>query len=377
MKTHRFYVLLIAGLALLAAAGYSQSREFNKTYQVSKGGNIRIDISAGNVSVLTWKKDACNITIEDVDKYDLDNLSFTQTGNELVFTTTGNIRYLNNVKVSVPESFNVDINTRAGNIGITDNLDGNASLKTAGGNIYSKNITGKLSVKTAGGNIYIGNVDKEVTLKTSGGNIETGYLGGPATISTAGGNIEILLAKDNLTVSTSGGNIEIKESQGELTATTAGGNIGIEKITGTTKLTTSGGDIEVKSAGGDLTAKTSAGSIEAKNVAKSFNASTSAGDIRCHIKQGLKGDISLDTRMGSVYLILPSGVNATVEAAVRGIIAWGDVNAQEYIFSDFTPSKGPDFKGKKEVSAAYVINGGNNKINILATMGSVNIRKGK
>lgn len=377
MKTLRLYVLILFGLLTLNHSAYSQVSTFSKTLQVSKGGTISVDISAGNVYVQTWKKDVCTIVIEEVNKEDLENISLTQDGNEISLKTTGEIRYMSDVKISIPESFNADINTRGGNIGISGYLDGNLSIKTSGGNIKTGNVAGNATVKTAGGNVTVGNIEKELTIKTSGGNITTGNLGGSASVSTAGGNIEIGSAKDNLNVSTSGGNIEIKEGLASVTASTAGGNIGVEKLSGASKLSTSGGDIDVKSAGGDLTLKTAAGSIEVLNVSGSLKASTSAGDIKCHVKQGFKGEVSLDTKVGSVYLMLPSGINATVEANVRGIVAWGDPDAQNFILSDFNPTRGPEFKGKKEVSATFEINGGGNKISLKANMGSINIRRAK
>ena len=369
--------VILAGQSSAQNTDVKGDRGYSKYLQVSKGGSLSVDIQAGNVDIRPWARDAFSIQIENLDKDEFDNISVTQSGNDITVTTTGDIEYLDDVVISIPEEFSVDINTMGGNVEINGSLDGAVTIRTAGGNIDLKNVTKKVNIKTAGGNISTGNLDKEVTIKTSGGNIETGNLGGTASVSTAGGNIEVKSAKGDLSVSTSGGNIEIKDAAAALSATTAGGSIEVGKILGTTKLSTSGGDIEVKSAAGELTAKTAAGDIEVANVLKSFTASTSAGDIKCAVKTGFNGEIKLDTKMGSIYLILPSGVNASVDATVKGITAWGDIDYQNYIFSDFTPSRKPEVKGKKEVSANFEINGGGNKINLKTSIGTINIRKGK
>jgi hypothetical protein len=230
-----------------------------KTFEISPGKDLRLDVSVGDVVITSWDKPQVYVKIlgnkKAMEKMDF---SFDNDENyvEIIAKKEGFFNFWGSgislrFEINVPSSFNNEVHTSGGDIRLFS-VKGKNLLNTSGGIIFVKNTEGELNISTSGGDIVLDNNKGNMEASTSGGNIEgKDFLG-------------------NLYVSTSGGNISLKGSNSKIMAETSGGNISLE-YEGPNKgieLSTSGGNIMVK-------------------LPSDFNASalmsTSGGDISCNL----------------------------------------------------------------------------------------------
>lgn len=229
-----------------------------KSFNISPGKNLYVDISSGDVKVTYWDKEEVFVKIFGNENA-MEKMDFTLEGNEDLVKVTGKKKssissWFSNVnlkvEIKVPSQFNVDVNTSGGDIkcgGIT----GKAELNTSGGDIWADKFSGILNASTSGGDIFLFCSNAHIEAETSGGDIKLDYQGENKGInlSTSGGDIEIKLSKDfnaAIELSTSGGDVScslnmsnVKKSSGSRLI--ADLNDGGEKLLAHT----SGGDITV------------------------------------------------------------------------------------------------------------------------------------
>src|SRR5437667_4120 len=137
---------------------------------------------------------------------------------------SANAQFWVQFEITVPRSYNVEVNTDAGDI-TTGDIGGTASLHTLGGNIKTGRIgasgirdaawgrsaakletegghiqvldvAGDLTAFTGGGHINVGNIAGDASLRTGGGHIRAGQIGGRAELDTAGGDIIVFLPRN-------------------------------------------------------------------------------------------------------------------------------------------------------------------------------------
>ena len=336
------WLTLALGVAQLHAAAISS--DLKKTFPVSAGGILAMEVDRGSITVTTGDSSEVNIEVkrsisgvsaskaEEI--FSQHEVTFEQEDNRVVvkaksknaskgwFGRDGNklqVKYL----VSMPKRFSVELATAGGNITIAD-MDGVAKVKTAGGNIDLAEVTGKTDAQTAGGNIKLKSGGDEAILKTSGGNIQVGKAGGETKASTAGGNITVETAEQKLSVKTSGGNINLGTLKAETEADTAGGGITIQSAEGKVAAKSSGGNIRIAAAHEAVSASTAAGGVSvafhdqpkedcklsssggditvtmAENLAFNLEASTGGGNIRTDIPVSSKGEQRSGTLKGAI-----------------------------------------------------------------------------
>ena len=264
--------------------------DITKEYNVKKGGNLIMKDIRGDVEITTWNKNSVKIyEIRKMDVYTkaeakavLKELksSYKQSGNTIKVGAEGEFRsYMTSkFKITLPSEFNVKVNTKGGDLSVTD-LKGTVELKTSGGDIDLIRIDGVVEAKTSGGDIVVKKSTQVVTVRTSGGDIDLIDVEGEVTAKTSGGGINIRNNKAKVTANTSGGSIKLSNIGAEVDAHTSGGNIVVNGTKGELKVRTSGGDIELDNIGGVVEAKTSGGDVEARNVVKGIKAKTSGGDV--------------------------------------------------------------------------------------------------
>ena len=229
-----------------------------KSFNISSGKNLLVEISTGDVKVTYWEKDEVYIKIFG-DEDTMEKMDFTLEGNEDQVKVIGEKKssissWFSNldleIEIKVPSRFNLDVNTAGGDIkcgGIT----GKAELSTSGGDIWADKFSGNLTASTSGGDIFLFCRDANIIAETSGGDIKLDYEGENkgVDLSTSGGDIEIKLSKEfkaAVELSTSGGDVSCslnmsnitKSSESHLIADLNGGG---EKLLAHT----SGGDISV------------------------------------------------------------------------------------------------------------------------------------
>ncbi len=413
--------LLFFGLnaSLLAQELKKQGRyyvaEITKTYKVSKGGTLRIYDIQGDVHVSAWDKNEVLIN-ENIrmDVYNEDEAKTVLERSKSSYVQRGDVIEIggeyhrrdwikSHFEVNVPKEFNLEIETRGGDLSVSD-LIGEVELHTSGGEIKLTDIDGIVDAKTSGGDIVVTNSHKRATLKTSGGELELRNIGGPLSAKTSGGNVTLRGSKDRVELRTSGGDIEITDAGGDVKAHTSGGDIEIGNTQGAVEVHTSGGDIDFKSVGGFLDASTSGGDIEGRTVQGGAEVSTSGGSIDLQdVKGGVQaktagGDITVEitlmdfkkdhrvdlrTAGGEITLFIPEKLPATIRAEIEITDRWEDYN----IYSDFPITSTEEdsesserrrsrrSRSRKFIRGEGEINGGGDIIELFTTNGNIHIKK--
>lgn len=207
---------------------YERSRQ-RKTFSVSKGDQLVVSVSNGNITISPWNKDQAHILAKNIDEDDLNDLKIEQDGNKVIVEFNGQDSDDFVLEVFLPENFNLDLSSGAGNITFNGKILGKVDVSTGGGNVKLQDVGDRLSVSTGGGNISVGNIFAETEIVTGGGNINIGDIKSRAEVSTGGGNISIGNIGGNVEVSTAGGIISVGKVTGSAELSTAGGNINLEE----------------------------------------------------------------------------------------------------------------------------------------------------
>ncbi len=423
MRTRVFvnvmFFTLILGLMTITSTVNSQElrrdgryfvAELEHNFKVQKNGTLRIFEIRGDVGVQAWAK--MEVLIKEVKKMDV----FTRKEAETVLDKSkssvkkeGNVIEIggeyysrdwikSSFTIMAPASFNVEVDTRGGDISISD-IDGGLGLKTSGGDIKIDNIGGEVKARTSGGDIKVFGSKKDTFLKTSGGDIELNDIGGDLEAKTSGGDIMLKKSSGNVELHTSGGSIEIVETGGYVKAHTSGGDIEVDNVKGDVDVHTSGGDLELKNIIGTLSASTSGGDISGWQIYNSVEVSTSGGDIELKdIKGGVRGktaggdieveitltdfsvehSIDLRTAGGEISLTIPEKLPARIRAEIELTDRWEDYN----IFSDFPLTSSDENKNrtgfgrrKRFITSEGSINGGGDLIELFTANGNIHIKK--
>jgi hypothetical protein len=275
MKTNFLSPMILCAtfaLAAVPAATFAEDFENNieKTFTVTSGGKLNVDVDMGSVTVNTDAEGKAEIHVfrkfkngskSDADKWFAEHpvttaqngnvVSITQKNKKSIIWTRGvnvEVRYV----VSIPKKFDVDLGTAGGSITVAD-LDGAAICRTSSGQIKLAKIAGKVSASDAGGSILLESGGSEVFAKTSSGSVQIQKAAGKIDASSAGGSIKIDECAGSIVASTSSGSITIDSAKGDVTAKNAGGSI---------KLGTVGGDVSAESSSGSI----SIGSADGKKV---------------------------------------------------------------------------------------------------------------
>ncbi len=374
MKTTK----IIIGLLLFVSVAMAQEYDMTKTFDVGKGAKLHVKVNPGDVVINTWDKPQILVKIagidreerEDVDMYERSNTVYVRFnssygwGEDFVFSFT------------VPENSHVDVRTTGGDIDIRNDITGEISLHTSGGDIGLKNVNGKLQVNTSGGDIDVGNVNGKVSLSTSGGDIKVNLITGESTsIKTMGGDIEIKDVDSDVDAKTYGGDIEIGDVGGKADVTTFGGDIELGNVAGSARMETYGGNLKLTSASGEVEADTKGGDITLLDVSGSLNAKTAGGEIYAELDPSGSGDTYLRSSGGKVTLLLPSSAKADIEANIKIRGRWKSKKRDYTIRSDFMSASPVVDDDEKEVSANFSINGGGERIRIRTVNSDIVIKK--
>jgi len=313
-----FVVLIIMGSALPAAfsapvnaAAIQSDATVSRSFDVGAGGTLEVDAAFGSIEITTTSGNRVEVRVvrEVRDRYEDDaarilgehRVEMSQNGNDVVVraevdddardrwnddyrTTPLRVRF----EVAVPRSYNVDLETRGGNISVED-------------------LEGEVRTETAGGNLSFGSIDGTVWGRTSGGSITLEGSSGTAEVHTSGGNIDIGNVDADVHAETSGGSIRIERARGEVRAETSGGNITVEEV---------GGTIEAHSSGGNVTATITS------QPTSDCRLSTSGGSVTVNLASGIGLEIDASTSIGGVSSDF--AVDGSVSRnAIRGAINGG------------------------------------------------------
>jgi DUF4097 and DUF4098 domain-containing protein YvlB len=354
-----FFILFIASARIYAAPLRGEEGKDSKSFTVTKGGQLEVSVSTGDIQLKTWDKDEVNVVVDGIDEEDMDNVKVTQSGNTVRVEYRPRWNSSSDVyfKISLPAQFDADVRTSGGNIEVRGTMKG------------------KLTGSTSGGDIRTGDVEGPMEMKTSGGNIELGTVSGEAEVKTSGGDIKVEKVGKSLRASTAGGDVEVGDVGGDAVLSTSGGEVKVGKVSGSATLKTAGGDIELRSASGNVEAKTAGGNIRLENITGSIVAKTAGGDVMAELIPSGKGPSELRSSGGNVILSIPSNAKATIDATIELRDGWGHRHEDYDIHSDFKEETKTHDKDDEEIHAVYQLNGGGDRITLETTNGNIEIRK--
>jgi DUF4097 and DUF4098 domain-containing protein YvlB len=211
-----------ATLALSLFATGAQAKTINKTFEVGDNGLLKLETNSGSLRIDSHNEDLVKVTVQiDGKDEDLMNVSFDKSGNDVTIIGQRERNYNgwgrgNRLKVSykitVPEHYNLDVDTSGGSIKIS-NLVGTVNAHTSGGSISLGRIDGLVDINTSGGSINVDEVTGTIKAHTSGGSVNAKISqqpSGDSKLTTSGGSITVYLANDiavDLTARTSGGRV--------------------------------------------------------------------------------------------------------------------------------------------------------------------------
>lgn len=177
-------LLTLTSCAALAATEEST----NKTFQVSPGGRLVVDVDFGSIDVATNTTDAVTISAwrkvtrgsaEDEQKFLSENpVVFVQDGNTVTvrahskvkekFHWFGGLKNRNEGKytIQVPAQFNAQLNTSGGGIAASD-VTGEVKADTSGGGLQFARLHGPLNGDTSGGSIRVTDCEGPIKIDTS------------------------------------------------------------------------------------------------------------------------------------------------------------------------------------------------------------------
>ncbi|HME00785.1 MAG TPA: hypothetical protein VKM93_26070 [Terriglobia bacterium] len=356
---------------------------------VPEGGKLTLRADAGSVSVAVGDpgRVACEVRIAAYTGDRADAMRMFR-GIDLDIRLTGNGAALTARDVSahqrhsrlevqfnfnVPRRFNVDLETRGGDIEVVA-LDGELRATTAGGEIRTGDIGGPVHLETAGGSIRVGNVGQRLEATTAGGNVHVGDVNGNASVETSGGEIYAGMIKGSIHAQTAGGDIVVRGVAGPAVVETAGGHIQMGDCGATVRAETAGGNIRVQGARGMVRAETAGGGISLFRLQSGVEAETAAGSILAEISASRDGFAAsdLETSVGDIEVFVPVSLPVKVDAII-------DQAAGHKIFSDFPLTyQGQGEDGEfpfRTVHGECTLNGGGKALKIHTTMGNIEIHK--
>ena len=292
MKNTRNALILLTALAAAAALNAATEEKIAKTFTVTSGGKLVVDVDFGAIEVATAT--ANEVTVDVYRKVGLKSEEAEK-------------KFLAERPVTIQQDGDtVTVRSRKATKGGWNWNFGNQKLEGK----YVIHVPAKFNVKlnTSGGHIHVSDVTGDVKANTSGGGLKFAHLHGPLDGDTSGGGIQLADCEGTLKVNTSGGGIESTGGSGTLHADTSGGSITVKNFAGPAHLDTSGGGIKVENVGGAVDASTSGGSISARLPAPlpgAVKLGTSGGGITVEVPAGAAFDLDADTSAGSVTCDLP------------------------------------------------------------------------
>ena len=323
LQPARFVVFSLENPSFLGRSEDPQPATVEKsgTLPASDGQRLRLNADLGNLHIFTDASGRVSYrVIEQADSPDSGAQQFlrefvlssrqTASGITLNAQIPHRIfrgRFQITIEVHIPNRYNVETNTGAGNIDV-QSIAGTLILLTGGGNITVGDVAGSLRATTSGGHITAGNIQGDGILHTGGGHIRTGRISGAANLDTEGGNIEVQSARSGVTAGTAGGQIVFDDAAGEIHTRTGGGAVHLERISGPATLETDG-DVFLKGADAPLHVSSASGSITAWLNKSAEHSSADTAHKTREESQLVSGE-------GDIILYIPRERAITIDAVV-------------------------------------------------------------
>ena len=234
-SSYRIFGFAIVAVLILTASRVLPTAKdvIKKEYKVNPGGTLIIDFDRGNIEVETGGENSVRIELERRARAESSEeaerllesahrYEFNKDGDDVsiqsrVEDERGQMRWRKgpaikiNLTVRVPDRYDVDFKTGAGNVTIME-VSGDITGRTGAGNILLEDIEGELDVKSGAGNVDVS------------GNIED------ADVATGAGNLSIYAQVNDLHAMVGTGNVTVEvigQPQGKTKLRTGAGNVSL------------------------------------------------------------------------------------------------------------------------------------------------------
>ena len=248
---------------LLAAALPASADEWEKTYDVSDGAELRVESGDGNIRITGSDRGGVYAKVTTKGWRIADDevrIIESQNGNRVSIEVRlprggwswgGGINRSVLIEVSAPPSSIVAARTGDGNIDVED-ITGGTRATTGDGRITAVRLEGVVEMKSGDGNINADSLRGEVEITTNDGTIAGHDLDGGLVARTGDGNLRVEGRFETLDLRTGDGNIQTTARDGSV-------------IDGDWRLQTGDGNLTLhlpESFAADLDARTGDGSVE-------------------------------------------------------------------------------------------------------------------
>ena len=351
--------------------------ESTKSFTVSKGGKLYVNVNPGDIKISTWDKNEVVVKVRGVEESELKNVSMTLSNNTVTVKYNPEWGWSDDVEFmfNIPVQFNVEAKTSGGDVKISSSITGEVEISSMGGDVSVQNVNGKATLSTQGGDVNTGNISGSLSLKTMGGDVKVGNVSGDyAKVTTMGGEITIGKVSSGINAVTYGGDIKIDGIGGDADIETMGGDISLKDIKGKVTMETKGGSITVKNCIGSLKANTYGGELDLRGISGSVDANSMSGDVYVEMNPSSGSKSRISTMNGEIELRLPSNAKADISAEIKGYGNWKYMKDEYSIDSDF-PAKASTGESGKKITGEYTVNGGGATIILKSTNGSIKIKK--
>jgi hypothetical protein len=269
-------LVMAAATALLTPQVAPLERRVERTFEVTSGSTVAINLSGGRITVVPGTTRAATVTLvqrvhvttdRDADAA-LANyrVAFSQTAEGIHVEArrrpgfdVGSWRdpQVNiDAELTVPPDVRLDLDTSGGSITVRGVRRAPIAARTSGGSITVDDVRAQVDVRTSGGSIRVARASGSLLARTSGGSIRIGEVSASADaidVRTSGGSISVGVepsARLNIDASTSGGRVSVDDlplltshqSRHHVTGQLNGGG-------GSLRASTSGGSVRIARAG--------------------------------------------------------------------------------------------------------------------------------
>ena len=210
-------------------------------------------------------------------------------------------------EIRIPKKFNLDLETLAGPIRISD-VSGSAKCMTRAGYIEVNKIGGDLEARTLGGHIDVGEVDGDFLAHTKGGHIHADRVNGSVDAESLGGHIDFGITGGHVHAVSMGGGITIWKANASVDAKSPAGAISVNFI---------------KQPGADSILKSETGSIHVGYI------EGMGFDIEAKCELGKITGPFVDTKTNRLQHRVNDGQNKLTATAVIGSIEFSVIDEEQ------------------------------------------------
>ena len=224
-----------------------------------------------------------------------------------------------------------------------NNLYGNISLSTKGGNISATKLSGEIEFNVVSGDINIFNCDANSTITMDNGNIFINGLKGDLLSSTTLG--ETLVSNhegESCIFNINVGNLKINKSKSNINAIVDIGSVNINTVQGAATIFTSKGEINLNNIIGDVNCNTNFGNVNGINLFGKINANSELGDIE--INKGYNSflkdhSVNIATKRGSISIRLPSELPYAISSQCHNLETRNAISSEIPLDEEFLSGK--------------------------------------